>query len=163
MNIGIEHDRVPLPMEFQDSLKRLVTVPVRDKSEGSRVKLGFEDRRQEESDDFLGHTIPNDRNAEGPELRRSGAFGNIQSAQGEGSVVSRLELPHERIKILIELILEHLDADLVDSRSTAIPLDRPESSVHQRKGDPSGERMELDFLGHDMPQGRLGPVTHTFS
>jgi hypothetical protein len=134
-------------MEFQDSLKRLVTVPVRDKSEGSRVKLGFEDRRQEESDDFLSDAIPNDRNAEGSELRRSGAFGNVQSAQGERSVLARLKLPHERDQILFELVLEHLDADLVDSRSTAIPLDRPESFVHQRKSDPSSERVKLDFLG----------------
>jgi hypothetical protein len=141
-------------MEFEDPLKRLVTVPSGDKSEGSRVKLGFEDRCQEESDDFLSHPIPNDRNAERSELRRSGAFGNVQSAQGVRSVLSRLEFPHEREQILFELLLEHLHADLVDSRSTAIPLDRSERFVHQRKCDPSGERMNFDFLGHKLSQGR---------
>ena len=64
--IGIEHDLVPLPMEFEDSLKRLVTVPSGDESEGSRVKLGFEDRRQEESYDFLGDAIGNRRDAQRP-------------------------------------------------------------------------------------------------
>jgi hypothetical protein len=146
-------------MEFEDPLKRLVTVPSGDESEGSRVKLGFEDRRQEEPYDFLSDPIPNDRNAERSLLRRSGAFGNVQSAQGEGSVLARLQLPHERDEILFELLLEHPDADLVDSRGTAIPLDRSERFVHQRKGDPSGERMNFDFLGHTLSQGRLGPVT----
>ena len=118
------------------------------------MKLGFEDRRQEESDDFLSDAIPNDRDAERSELRRAGAFGDVQSAQGEWSVLTRLELPHERVEILFELFLEHLDADFVDPRSTAIPLDRSESFAHQRKGDPSGERVNFDFLGHEIPQGR---------
>src|SRR4029077_18177718 len=163
LDIGIEYDRVPLSMEFQDSLKRLVTVPVGNESEGSRVKLGFEDRRQEESDDFLSDAIPNDRNAEATELRRSGTFGNVQSAQGEGLVSTRLEFPHERVEILIELILEHLNADLVDSRSTAIPLDRPESFVHQRKSNPSGERMKLDFLGHCYSRQVRACYTHVLT
>jgi len=120
-------------MEFQDLLQCLVTVPSGDESEGSRVKLGFEDRGQEQSDDFLGDAIPNDRDAERSEFGRSGAFGNVQSAQGEGSVRARLELPHERDEILFELLLEHPDADLVDSRGSTITLDRSEGFVHQRR------------------------------
>ena len=103
------------------------------------MKLGFENRRQESSDDFLGDAIPNDRNAEWSKLCGTGAFGDKHSFERIRTVGAVLEIPHEGVEILLKLLLEQVDADAVDTWGTAIPLDRTERFAHQERSDPSCE------------------------
>ena len=124
------------------------------------MKLGFENRRQEQSDDFLGDAIPNDRNAEWSKLCGTGAFGDKHAFERIRTVGAVLEIPHEGVEILIKLLLEQGDADAIDTRSTAIPLDRSERFAHHQRSDSAGERVNFDFVGHKRIPGRREPVTN---
>lgn len=79
------------------------------------------------------------------ELRRAGAFGDVDAAQGKRPEAALLHLPHQRCEVVVQVGLKHLDADLVAPRRPAVPFDRQEGLSHQAGGDPPGERVYLDF------------------
>ena len=69
----------------------------------------------------------------------TGTFGDKHAFERIRTVGTVFEIPHERVEILIELLLEQVDTDAIDTRSTAIPLDRTERFAHQEGSDPSCE------------------------
>src|SRR5437763_11494027 len=53
LNVGIKYDSIALIVEFQDSCQCHVTVASRSEAKGRVVKMPFEDRLQQSSDDFF--------------------------------------------------------------------------------------------------------------
>ena len=74
-------------------------------------------------------------------------LGNTDTAQGEGPKGPLLELPHQGQQVRYEILLIQFNADLINPRRTAIPLDVAKGSEHEGLGDPSRQRVCFD-LGH---------------
>src|SRR5271166_1374047 len=146
LDIRVEHHLVPLAVEFQHSLNRLVTVASGDESVRVVVKLWFKDRRKKPSNHFLSYPISHHWNAERSKLRRTRAFGNEDTAERQGLERSRFQLPHQRREVLLEVGSKHLNADLVHPSGPAIPLDGLEGLSHEPRGNPPGQRVYLDLL-----------------
>ena len=145
LDVGVEHRAVPLAMTFQDPLHRLMAVATGNEPVGMIVKPRLEDRGKKPTYHLLRHPIANHRNAERSQLRRAGAFGDVDAAQGKGPKASVLQFPHQRREVVLQVGFKHLDANPVHPRRPAIPLDRQEGLSHQSGGDPPGERVYLDF------------------
>jgi hypothetical protein len=58
-----------------------------------------------------------------------------------------LQASHESQQVLVEIILEQLDADLVDPGGSPVAFDVPESGPHQFGSDPARQRVSFDLLG----------------
>jgi hypothetical protein len=97
------------------------------------MKRRFEDRLEKSSKDFLTHPIANGWNAERAKL--GCVLGDIMTPQGERLKRALLEIPHERLEVLIEVGREHLYADLVDPCGATVALDGLEGLLHQPVGD----------------------------
>jgi hypothetical protein len=50
---------------------------------------------------------------------------------------TRFQIPHQRPEVVGKVGLKHLDADLVDARSTTVALDSFKAIPHQPIGDTS--------------------------
>jgi hypothetical protein len=50
---------------------------------------------------------------------------------------TRFQIPHQRPEVVGKVSLKHLDADLVDARSTTVALDSFKAIPHQPVGDTS--------------------------
>ena len=124
------------------------------------MKLWFKDRGKKPSNHFLSHPISHHRNAERSKLRRTGAFGNEDTAQRQGPERSRFQLPHQRREVFLEVGSKHLNADLVHPRGPAIPLDGLEGLSHEPGGDPPGQRVDLDLF-HGEPFTRCNHEVRT--
>ncbi len=146
LDIRVEYHLVPLAVEFQYSLDRLVAVAAGDESVRVFVKLWFKDRCKKPSNHLLGHAISHHGNAERSKLRRAGAFGNEDTAERQGLERSRFQLPHQRREVFLKVGSKHLNADLVHPRGPAIPLDGLEGLSHEPRGNPPGQRVYLDLL-----------------
>ncbi len=145
LDVGVEYVSVPLPMEFQHPLDGLMTVASRPEPVRIVVEDRLEERTQEEPKHLLSNAV-----ADGGDAERTGfavPLGNPDTAQGQGFESPALEFPHQGQQILVEIVLEQTDADLVDPRGTAIPLDVAKSGAHQGLGNPSRQRVSFD-LGH---------------
>ena len=55
------------------------------------------------------------------------------------------QFPHQPVEVRLQVLFEHLDADLVDSRRTAIPPHGTPSIVHQLGSNPSCQAMNFDL------------------
>jgi hypothetical protein len=145
LNVGIEYLGVPLPMELQHPLHGPMTVACRPETVGVVVEDRLEERTQEEPQHLLSNAV-----ADGGDTERPGfpvPLGNPDTVQGQGLESPALELPHQGQQILPKIVLEQTNADLVDPRRTAIPLDVAKGAEHQGLGNPSRQRMSFD-LGH---------------
>src|SRR4029077_9310949 len=89
LDIRVEYHLVPLAVEFQHSLDRLVAVASGDESVRVLVKQWFKDRGKKPSNHFLSHPISYHWNAERSKLRRARAFGNEDTTQWQGPKRSR--------------------------------------------------------------------------
>lgn len=90
------------------------------------MKQRLKDRFEKPTYHFLSDTIFYSRNAERSHFGPLGIFGNPHSSQRLGHKGPSLELLLECCQIRIQVLLEHLDAHLVDSRRTAVLFDRLE-------------------------------------
>jgi hypothetical protein len=143
-DIGVENDLVTLFMIFDNPFNGLMTVAFRTEPVGGIMEEGFEDRLEKAANHLLSHTIPNGRDAQ----RTEGTISFIQemSTQREGLEGARLEFPHEGGQVFLPILIEELDADLVDARCPAVAFDRLEGSLQEREGDLSGEGMSFWIL-----------------
>jgi hypothetical protein len=114
----------------QHLLDRLMTTAARAEAERTVMKQRFEDRLQKPTYHFLSHAITNSRNAERSELLSLGIFGDPDSPQWLGLKVAFLQVTHQRVKVGVEVLFEHLHADLVDSRGASVSLHRLKGLHH---------------------------------
>ncbi len=80
LDVRFEYRQVPLAVESQDPLDRLVTVTAWNEPIRVIVKLRFKDRGEKPTYHFLCYPISNHRYAQRPELLGTGAFGDIDAA-----------------------------------------------------------------------------------
>jgi hypothetical protein len=59
-----------------------------------------------------------------------------------------LQASYQSQQILVEIILEQLNADLVDPGRSPVPFNVAESGPHQFGSNPPRQRMSFDLLGH---------------
>ena len=138
-NVSIEDHKVPLLMEFEHSLDRHVAVAVRDEPVGVFVKQRFEDRSQEPSQHFLGHSITYGGNSQRACFRRTGTFGNVDSPKRNGTERAVLEFSHQLVQVVIQVLLEHLDADFVDPCGPPVALHSAERFEHHLGSNSPGQ------------------------
>jgi hypothetical protein len=109
------------------------------------VKDPLEERTQEVSDHLLSNAVTDSGDAQGP--RFTAALVDVDSPKGLGLVCPILQATHEGQQVLIELMLEHSDADLINAGGSPVPANVSESDPHQLRRDPTCQRMSFDFLG----------------
>ena len=121
LDVGIEYVRVPVPMEFQDFFHGHVTVAAGPEPVRVVMKHPIEDRTQEKPKHLLSNAVADGRDPQGPGLPRS--LGDLHAPQGQGGKLPFLQATHQGQQVLLEVGLEHGDADLVDPRRTAVTFD----------------------------------------
>ncbi len=136
---------MPLPPEVQDPLHCHVTVASRPETIRVIVEDRLKDGTQDHPEHLLSDTVPDSGDAERPSP--SVPLGDQDATQGQRPKDPSLELPHQGQQVRCEIVLVQTNADLVDPRRTAIPLDVAKGVVHQGLGDPSRQRVRFD-LGH---------------
>ena len=107
LDVRVEYHAVPLAVEFQHPLDRLVAVASWDESVRVLVKLWLKDRGKKPSNHFLRDPISHHRNAERSKLRRAGTFGDVDTAQRQGPERSRFQLPHQRREVVLQVGSKH--------------------------------------------------------
>jgi transposase len=142
LDVGVEYT-VPLPMEFQDSLHRHVTVACRPEPIRIIVKDRLEDGTQKQPEHFLSDAIPDCGDAERTCLPVP--FGDVHTTQRQGPKGPVLEPPHQGQQVRRQIVLVPTDVDLVNPRRAALPLDVAKGGPQQGLGDPSRQRMCFDL------------------
>src|SRR5215471_20695824 len=129
-----------------------MAVPLLTKAKGGGMEQRFKDRVQETANHLLSDPIANGRNAKRAELRV--ILGNEMTSKRVGLKGTRFQIPHQRPEVVGKVGLKHLDADLVDARSTTVALDSFKAIPHQPVGDTSRKGVGFNDLGHESLQSR---------
>jgi hypothetical protein len=77
-----------------------------------------------------------------------GVFGNPHASQWLGGESTLLQVTLECSQIVVQVLLEHRNADFVNPGGTSVLFHRFECLHHQPIIDTTGERMHFPFLGH---------------
>ncbi len=144
-NIGIEYITIPLPSQLQDLLHRLMAASSWPEAKRMIVKPCLKDRIQQTPKHLLGDPISDCRDSQRAKLGPLGVFGNVDTSSGQGQKRPLFQFPHQPVEVRLQMPFEHLDADLIDSRRTAIPPHGPPSFVHQLGSNPSCQAMNFDL------------------
>ena len=143
LDVGIADPLGPLPMEFHHPPHGHRTVACRPETVGVVGEERRAERTQEEPPPLLSHAV-----ADGGDPERSGfpvPLGNPDAAPGQGLESPAREFPHPDPHVLVAILLEQTNADLVDPRHPALPLDVAKSGAPQGLGDPSRQRRSLEL------------------
>src|SRR5208337_4470110 len=143
LDVGIEYVDVPLPMELQHSLHGLMAVAARPKTEGIVVKHSLEERAEELPKHLLSNPVADGRDPQRACL--AWTLGDVHAPQGKGLKSPFLEVVHQGQQILLQVCLEHGDADLIDPCRAPVTFDVPKSAVHEVAGDPPRQRVGFDL------------------
>jgi hypothetical protein len=145
-DVGVEYVIVPLPPEFEHLFDRLMTTSARPEAVRVVVKPSLEDRTQEATNHFLSDPITHSRDSQRPKL--AGTFGNVDPPCGQRLERPCFEFPHQPVEVLIQVRLEHLNRDLIDPRGPAVSSHGAPGVVHERRGDPPREAVDLLHFRH---------------
>ena len=123
-----------------------VTVASGPEAVGVIVKQWLEERVYQLSDDFLSDPASNGGNAERPEIVL--VLRDIDPPKRDGLIGACFEVSHKSVEILVEIILYHLDGDLVETGRAPVLFNGFKSLAHQLRGDMSRKGVDFEFPGN---------------
>jgi hypothetical protein len=109
------------------------------------VKLPLEDRAQETPKHLLGNPIADCRDSKRAKFDQLGVLGNVDPPDGQGRKRPLFQLPQQAVEVRLQVLLEHLDAHLVDPRRTAITPYGTPGFEYQLGSNPSCQAMDFDL------------------
>jgi hypothetical protein len=143
LDIRVQNDFITLGVQLQSMADGHVAVAALDKAKGGGVEERSEDRVQEPANDFLGDSVFDHGNAEGPELGFVSIFRNKDPAQRQGLKRAIFEFPHQGMEVVHEVSAVHLDANLIDPCGASIALDCLKGVTHQSNIDSTNQGMSF--------------------